>query len=67
MYWSDEGYLLSKNNFDENSLIIESFTLNHGKCSGIVYGGTSRKQKRNFKIGNKILLHWKTKSENRPG
>ena len=67
MYWTDEGYLLSKNNFDENSLIIESFTLNHGKCSGIVYGGTSRKQKRNFQIGNKILLHWKSKSENRPG
>ena len=27
MQWSDEGYLLSKNNFDENSLIIETFTL----------------------------------------
>ena len=67
MYWSDEGYLLSKNNFDENSIIIEAFTLNHGKCSGIVYGGASRKQKRNFQIGNKILLHWRSKGENRPG
>ena len=28
MQWSDEGYLLSKNNFDENSIIIETFTLN---------------------------------------
>ena len=28
MYWTDEGYLLSKNNFDENSIIIEAFTLN---------------------------------------
>ena len=43
MYWSDEGYLLSKNNFDENSIIIEVFTLEHGKYSGIVYGGSSRK------------------------
>ena len=67
MNWSDEGYLLSKNNFDENSIIIEAFTLNHGKYSGIVYGGSSRKQKRNFQIGNKILLHWKSKGENRPG
>ena len=25
MYWKDEGYLLSKSNFDENSLIIETF------------------------------------------
>ena len=67
MQWSDEGYLLSKNNFDENSIIIETFTLNHGKYSGIVYGGASRKQKRNFQIGNKILLNWKSKNENRTG
>jgi len=67
MYWTDEGYLLSKNNFDENSLIIEAFTLNHGKYSGIVYGGSSRKQKRIFQVGNKILLNWRSKGENRPG
>ena len=67
MYWTDEGYLLSKNNFDENSLIIETFTQDHGKCTGIVYGGTSRKQKKNFQIGNKILLNWRSKSENKMG
>ena len=31
MYWKDEGYLLSKNNFSENSIIIEAFTAEHGK------------------------------------
>ena len=62
MHWVDEGFLLSKNNFDENSIIIEVFTLSHGKCSGIVYGGSSRKQKRSFQIGNKILLNWKSKN-----
>ena len=67
MYWKDEGYLLSKNNFDENSIIIEAFTLNHGKYTGMVYGGSSRKQKRNFQTGNKILLNWKSKNENRTG
>tara|TARA_Y100000590_G_scaffold443253_1_gene572429 strand:+ start:2783 stop:3358 length:576 start_codon:yes stop_codon:yes gene_type:complete len=67
MYWTDEGYLLSKNNFDENSIIIEAFTSNHGKYAGIVYGGSSRKQKRIFQIGNKILLNWKSKNENRTG
>ena len=49
MYWSDEGYLISKNNYDENSLIIEAFTLNHGKYNGIVYGGSSKKQKSSFR------------------
>ena len=67
MYWKDEGYLLSKHNFDENSIIIETFTLDHGKYTGIVYGGSSKKQKRNFQVGNKILLDWKSKNENRSG
>ena len=64
MYWKDEGYLLSKNNFDENSIIIEVFTQNHGKCTGIVYGGSSRKNKKIFQIGNKILINYKSKNEN---
>jgi len=67
MQWSDEGYLLSKNNLDENSFIIETFTLDHGKCSGIVYGGASRKQKRIFQAGNKIFLNWRSKGENKSG
>ena len=67
MYWKDEGYLLSKHNFDENSIIIETFTLDHGKYTGIVYGGSSKKQKRNFQVGNKILLNWKSKNQNRTG
>ena len=67
MHWKDEGYLLSKNNFEENSIIIEVFTLHHGKYTGIVYGGSSRKQKKNFQIGNKISLSWKSKSEGKIG
>ena len=67
MHWQDEGFLLSKNNFNENSIIIEAFTFEHGKYTGIVYGGSSRKQKKNFQTGNKILLNWKSKNENRTG
>ena len=67
MYWKDEGYLLSKTNFNENSIIIETFTLNHGKCNGVVYGGSSKKLKKDLQIGNKILLNWKSKGENRVG
>ena len=67
MHWKDEGYLLSKNNFDENSIIIEAFTFNHGKYIGMVYGGSSRKQKGKFQIGNKLLFNWKSKAENKSG
>ena len=65
MYWKDEGYLLSKNNFGENSIVMETFTLDHGKCSGIVYGGSSRENKKILQIGNKILINYKSKNENK--
>ena len=67
MNWQDEGYLLAKNNYSENSIIIDVFSLNHGRCSGIVYGGNSRKIKKNFQIGNKIFINFKSKSENKIG
>ena len=67
MQWKDEGFLLSKNMFGENSLIIEVFTLNHGKCSGIVYGGTSKKIKNYLQLGNKIYVNLKAKNESKLG
>ena len=45
MNWSDSGYLISKNRYNENSVIAEFFTLERGKISGIIFGGTSKKIK----------------------
>ena len=36
MNWKDNGYLLSKLKYNENSSIVEFFTENHGKCSGLI-------------------------------
>ena len=38
MIWDDVGFLLSKNKYNENSLIAEVFTIDHGKVSGIIFG-----------------------------
>ena len=43
MNWDDSAYLISKNRYSENSIIAEVFTENHGKISGIIFGGTSKK------------------------
>ena len=67
MEWKDEGYLLNKTNFTENSIKIDALTLDHGKYTGVVYGGSSKKLKKIFQIGNKILLNWKSKNENKSG
>ena len=67
MIWDDSGYLLSKNKYNENSLISEIFTKNHGKVSGIIFGGTSRKIKNYLQVGNKIHVNFNSKSENKIG
>ena len=67
MIWSDNGYLLSKNKFGENSIIAEFFTENHGKISGIIYGATSKKIKNYLQIGNKFHINYNYKNENKLG
>lgn len=67
MNWESEGYLLSKNKFRENASIINVFTNLHGKVSGIVYGGNSRKIKNFLQIGNKIHLINTSKNPNKIG
>ena len=59
--------LLYKNRYNENSLISEFYTNNHGKVSGIIFGGTSKKIKNYLQIGNKIRLNYNSKSDNRIG
>ena len=67
MNWDDSGFLLSKNKYNENSLIAEIYTKDHGKISGIIFGGTSKKIKNYLQIGNKIYVNYNSKSENRIG
>ena len=67
MQWNDKGYLLSKNRYGENSSIVEFYTSNHGKVSGIIYGATSKKIKNYLLIGNKFHLSYKSKNENQLG
>ena len=67
MIWDDSGYLIFKNRYNENSIIAEIFTKEHGKTSGIIFGGTSRKIKNYLQIGNKVYVNFNSKSENRIG
>jgi DNA repair protein RecO (recombination protein O) len=67
MNWDDIGYLISKNRYSENSIIAEVFTENHGKTSGIIFGGTSKKIKNYLQIGNKMHINYNSKSQTRIG
>ena len=67
MLWDDVGFLISKNKYNENSLISEVFTKDHGKVAGIIFGGTSKKIKNYLQVGNQIHITYNTKNENRIG
>ncbi len=67
MTWDDEGFLLSKNKYNENSLIVEIFTKNHGKISGIIFGGVSKKIRNYLQIGNQLYVNYNTKHESKLG
>ena len=62
MNWIDEGFLINKNKYSENSLIAELYTKDHGKISGIIFGGTSKKIKNYLQIGNKLHVNYNSKN-----
>jgi DNA repair protein RecO (recombination protein O) len=67
MNWDDVGFLVSKNRYNENSLITEIFTKDHGKVSGIIFGGTSKKIKNYLQVGNLLYITYNSKTVNRIG
>ena len=67
MNWIDEGFLINKNRYSENSIIAEIYTKESGKTSGIIFGGTSKKIKNYLQIGNRLHVNYNSKSESRIG
>ena len=67
MQWDDIGYLVFKNRYNENSIIAEFYTKDHGKCSGVIFGGTSKKIKNYLQIGNKFHINYNYKVEGKLG
>ena len=67
MNWIDQGFLVSKSRYSENSIIAELYTLDRGKVSGIIFGGTSKKIKNYLQVGNKLHVNHNSKNDNRMG
>lgn len=67
MIWQNKGFLLSKNKYNENSVIAEFFTENYGKITGIIFGASSKKIKNYLLIGNKFHINFNAKKDNKVG
>lgn len=65
--WRDEGALLRVRKHGESSAIVEVFTATHGKASGVVRGGTSRKIAPLLQPGAQLDVTWKARLEDHLG
>ena len=67
MDWRDTGILLSTRKPGENAAIIDVFTPDRGRHSGVVRGGTSRKIAPILQPGAQLDLVWRARLEEHIG
>lgn len=59
MNWSDEGIILSVRPHGETAAVVELLTRAHGRHTGLVHGGRSRKSRPVLQTGNHVDASWK--------
>ena len=57
MQVSDEGYIIKILKHGENSLIVTVLSLAHGKMTGFIKSGVSKKKLGIYQLGNKISFN----------
>jgi DNA repair protein RecO (recombination protein O) len=67
MEWRDEGIVLAVRTHGETSAIAEIFTLEHGRCLGLVRGGRSRHMRPVLQAGNLVSIVWRARLEEHLG
>ncbi len=67
MDWQDEGIMISVRPHGETSAIVEAFTAKHGRHSGVVRGGTSRKKAAFLQPGTQVALAWRARLQDHLG
>lgn len=67
MEWRDEAILLSSRRHGESAAIIDVFSPGHGRSSGVVRGGASRKLAPILQPGAQLDVTWKARLEDHLG
>ena len=67
MEWRDEGIILTSRKYGEYDAILDVFTREHGRRSGIVKGGLGRRQRGNIQPGNEVTVTWRGRLETHLG
>jgi DNA repair protein RecO (recombination protein O) len=61
MEWSDDAIVLSVRAHGETSAIVETLTRAHGRHSGLVRGGASRRARATLQPGNTLHAQWRAR------
>jgi DNA repair protein RecO (recombination protein O) len=61
MEWSDDAIVLSVRAHGETSAIVETLTRHHGRHSGLVRGGASRRARAVLQPGNTLHAQWRAR------
>jgi DNA repair protein RecO (recombination protein O) len=61
MEWMDEAIVLSVRPHGETASVVDLLTRSHGRHSGLVHGGRSRKNRPILQIGNQVQAVWKAR------
>ena len=67
MEWRDRGIVLGLKRLGEYDVILDTLTAEHGRHSGLVKGGVSRKYRGVLQPGNELDLVWRARLESHLG
>lgn len=61
MEWSETGFILGTRRHGESSVIVESFTNEHGRYLGLVRGGRGKQLRAVLQPGNSATFTWRAR------
>ena len=67
MDWTDDGIVLSARKHGESAAIASLLTRGHGRHTGLVRGGNSRRQRGVLQTGNMVRAAWRARLEEHLG
>jgi DNA repair protein RecO (recombination protein O) len=63
MKFNDQGIIINKRDYSENSSIIKIFSTSHGLFSGFIASAKSLKKSAIIQIGNLVSFEWRSRTE----
>jgi DNA repair protein RecO (recombination protein O) len=67
MEWRDQGVIIGVRRLGEYDAIVEALTHEHGRHSGVIKGGVSRKYRGILQPGNEVDLVWRARLDSHLG